>query len=193
MYTIPKSKFGDCYECGAENTQCVKHGKNLFCINCRNNQKREEMLKRMENKETKRASGRLDNRFVDRQSIIDDLDFVFSRYIRLKEASPDGHNNCYTCDKREHWSSLQAGHFVKRGESFLRWDTRNVRPQCVECNCERHGNIEKYAELLNSEFPGLADTLREEGREVYKYTRDELKELLISYRAKLKLVESKLK
>ena len=33
--TIPKSKFGDCSKCGKKNTNCVKHGKNLFCIECR--------------------------------------------------------------------------------------------------------------------------------------------------------------
>jgi hypothetical protein len=55
-----------------------------------------------------------------------------------------------------------------------------------------HGNIEEYTKRLNEEQPGLPEQLREESREIYKYSREELKQLLIDYRAKLKLVESKL-
>jgi hypothetical protein len=76
---------------------------------------------------------------------------------------------------------------------LLRWDSRNARTQCVECNCNKHGNIDEYTKRLDEEHPGLPEQLREESREVNKYGREELKQILIDYRAKLKIVESKFK
>jgi hypothetical protein len=151
------------------------------------------MVVRMDKKEQKRANGNFKDGLIDKESLMYDLDFVFSRYIRIKEANPDGTAECYTCDKREHWTKLQAGHFIKRSETFLRWDTRNVRPQCVECNCLNHGNIEAYSERLENEQPGIVETLKEQSKDVYKYTREDMKELLVDLRAKLKMVQSKLK
>jgi hypothetical protein len=34
MSTIPTSKFGDCSVCPAKNTNVIKRGKDLFCLNC---------------------------------------------------------------------------------------------------------------------------------------------------------------
>lgn len=190
MNTIARSKFGDCVECNAKDTHCVKVGKSLYCLECRNSEKRKQQISRFEIKQNNKSTISSQS---DRQELTHDLDFIFSRYIRIKEADKDGFTICYTCDKREHWTKLQAGHYIKRSETYLRWDSRNARPQCVNCNCNLHGNINEYNNRLESEFPGIADQLREESREVYKYGRDELKQLLIDLRAKLRMVESKLK
>jgi hypothetical protein len=128
----------------------------------------------------------------DRQSLINDLDFVFSRYIRIKEANANGIVTCYTCDKSDHWKNMHCGHFIKRGEILLRWDTRNARCQCPECNVSNYGNIDVYEKRLDDEAPGLPKQLREESREVNKFTREDMKELLIELRYRLKLAESKL-
>lgn len=188
MSIIPRSKFGDCSECGAKNTNVVKVKKDLFCIECNTNAKRKQYVSRAENKVKAR-----EDVIDDRQSLIHDLDFTFSRYIRIREANTNGIAECYTCGKTDHWTKLQCGHYIKRADTLLRWDSRNARTQCVECNCNKHGNIEKYTENLELEQPGLPEQLREESREVNKYGREELKQLLIDYRAKLKLAESKFK
>ena len=186
---INKTKFGDCAECGDKNTNVIKVGKSTYCIHCRNTQKAKQYTDKAKDKTSTRMSYEGIN---ERQSLINDLDYVFSRYIRIRESDARGICACYTCGKRDHWTKLQNGHYIKRAETLLRWDSRNARPQCVECNCNKNGNIEVYTETLNIEHPGLPDQLKEESREVNKFGRDELKQLLIDYRAKLKIVQQKL-
>lgn len=188
MSIIPRSKFGNCSECGAKNTNVVKVKKDLFCLDCNTNAKRKQYISRAENKVKVR-----EDVIDDRQSLIHDLDFTFSRYIRIREANTNGIAECYTCGKSSHWTTLQCGHYIKRADTLLRWDSRNARTQCVECNCNKHGNMEVYTDNLEKEYPGLPLQLKEESREVNKYGREELKQLLIDYRAKLKLVELKFK
>ena len=189
MSIIPRSKFGDCVECGDKNVNCVKVGKSLYCISCRQIDKSKKYTEKSNNKIQSRTETFID----DRQSLIHDLDFVFSRYIRIRESNIDGISECYTCGFKSHWTKLQCGHFIKRGETFLRWDSRNAKSQCEKCNCNLHGNIDEYTTRLNEEQPGLPEQLKEESREVNKFSREDLKQLLIDYRAKLKIVESKFK
>lgn len=188
MSIIPRSKTGNCSECHAENTACVKVGKSLYCISCRNRQKAEQYMKNA----TEKAKKDRENGEYDKQALIHDLDFVFSRYIRIREANQKGFATCFTCGKIDLWNNLQCGHFIKRGEHQLRWDSRNAKAQCHNCNVVQYGNLEVYANRLNEEHSGLPEQLREISRDVYKYSREELKELLIELRAKLKFVESKL-
>jgi hypothetical protein len=188
---ISRTKFGDCEQCGDKNTNVIKVGKSTYCIHCRNAQKAKEYTERAKDK-SKVRSLISDNGMGERQSLINDLDYVFSRYIRIRESDARGICTCYTCGKKDHWTKLQNGHYIKRAETLLRWDSRNARPQCVECNCNKSGNMDVYTENLNEEHPGLPDQLREESREVNKFCREELKQLLIDYRAKLKIVQQKL-
>ena len=104
----------------------------------------------------------------------------------------DGLVTCYTCPNIAHWSMpfMQCGHFIKRGETQLRWDFRNARVQCKTCNENLEGNLKIYAERLNEEYPGLPDQLREIAQEPYSYGISELKQLLIDLRAKLRIVEA---
>lgn len=192
MNLIPRSKFGDCVDCGAKNTNCVKVGKELFCIDCRNNVKRKQQIEKYNIMNKLRQIGNKDEAMAERQMLIHDLDFVFSRYIRIREANVSGIVSCFTCDKNAHYSKMQLGHYIKRGETLLRWDNRNAKVQCPTCNCSLHGNMDVYTERLNKEYPGLPDQLREESRDVNKFSREELKQLLIDLRFKLKMVEGKL-
>lgn len=193
MNILPKSKFGDCVECGAKDTACVKVGKELFCLECRANAKRKQQIqKHLLSEKVKRLADKQDHSAAERQMLMHDLDFVFSRYIRIKEADALGNSMCYTCGKKMNWKKLQLGHYIKRADTLLRWDSRNGRSQCYNCNCSLHGNIEVYTQKLNEEHPGLPEQLKEESRDVNKFSRDELKQLLIDLRHKLRLVENKL-
>lgn len=125
--------------------------------------------------------------------LIEDLDIVFSQYIRQKYANNDGRVNCYTCSWNGHWKQSECGHYIKRGHYGLRWDDRNARPQCHECNCEKNGNKPIYTQTLELEQPGITEELEIIGRQVYNLSRSELKELLIELRRKLNIVKSKIK
>lgn len=124
-------------------------------------------------------------------NLIQDLDFVVSRYVRMKGADKDGIVQCYTCTTKSHWTLMQASHFIPRQHLNTRWELANLRVGCPTCNCVKHGNLEVYAERLEKENTGIVEWLQEQGREVSKFSQTELKELLFSFREKLKIVETK--
>lgn len=126
------------------------------------------------------------------QSLINDLDRTVSLVVRLKEADKHGINTCFTSGKVLHYKSLQAGHFIPRAHLATRWLLENIRPQSEFENCHLSGNIEVFRKKLEEENPGITDWLQEQAREVYKPSQDELKQLLLSMRQKLKMLESKL-
>jgi hypothetical protein len=67
----------------------------------------------------------------------------------------------------------------------------NCRPQCMECNYFKTGNIEEFEYKLHKENGALVEYLREIARQAVRPTRDELKSLILEYRAKLNLVKKK--
>jgi len=193
---MPKTKFGNCSSdnCNAENTECVKVGKNLFCISCRNEQKIKEQIARSALKESKRksiATKPAEGFDSERIFLIEDLDHIASKYVRMKEADSDGKVCCYTCNWTGHWKECDCGHYISRSKMLLRWDIRNLRPQCKNCNQHLYGNIDIFTERLEKENPGITSELLEESRSVYKWTRQEMKELLIYLRSKVKIIEQK--
>jgi hypothetical protein len=108
-----------------------------------------------------------------------DADLLFSRVVRLRAAAPGtGLLNCYICDAQLHYSSAQAMHYEKRGESALRYSHKNVKAGCENCNVHLGGNLEKYAQRLEEEEHRLPEWLEAEGREQYKFWREELKVLI---------------
>lgn len=120
------------------------------------------------------------------QELIKEADKVFSRWIRLDAADVNGHAECYTCGSQKHWTFLQNGHYIKRGNLFLRFDPRNCRIQCETCNIGLGGNYPEYTKRLEAERPGIVQYLLEESRLVYKPTRIEIKNIITEYTLKLK-------
>lgn len=202
--TISKTKWGRCSICGGAEQEVVKVKKDLFCLNCRNAQKVEEQIKKSNRRNAARNLGNKmrrenilgsqyseDYEVAERAALIHDIDFVFSRCVRMMGANNNGLGSCYTCDRPQHWSMQDCGHYEKRGNTQIRWDFSNARPQCQECNRNKHGNMEEFTRRLELEHPGLPERLKEMAREPYKWSRDELKQLLLDLRAKLKTIETK--
>lgn len=117
----------------------------------------------------------------DLTGLIEDADRVFSQYIRLKYADERGLVTCYTCPTNKHWSLIQNGHYIKRANLYLRWDERNCRPQCVECNEIKHGNMVEYTKRLEVACKGITDLLRAESYLVHKPTREEIRAIIAEY------------
>ena len=55
------------------------------------------------------------------QNLVQDLDHVFSQYIRCKYADKNGMVECYTSGKKYHWKEIQCGHFIPRANLGTRW------------------------------------------------------------------------
>lgn len=113
---------------------------------------------------------------------------VFSQYIRLRDADKNGYCTCISCGKKMFWKKSQAGHFIPRSLSnFLYFNEKNVNAQCYRCNCILGGNLFEYAIALNKRYgEGTAMELREQKRELKKYTIQELKDLISFYSKKVK-------
>lgn len=118
-----------------------------------------------------------------RSKLVKKLDTVFSQYIRLSNADNNGYCTCVTCNKTFHWKKIQAGHFMSRKHFSIRWDERNVKPQCVACNVYRAGEQYKYSIYLGKE---LANELYLQSKEIVKFTNYELEDMINDYSEKLK-------
>lgn len=119
-------------------------------------------------------------------SLIEDLDTVFSQYIRLKEADSNKGVACYTCGKKDHWKYMDASHFIPRSHMYTRFSETNVKPCCPECNRLKDGNLAAFGKHLEEDHPGSVELLQEQSRIIYKYTYQELKDMIISYSQKIK-------
>ena len=126
-------------------------------------------------------------RIQSRKTIIKKLDSVFSEYIRRRKAKNDI-AECVTCGKRDHWKSLQAGHFMSRKHYSTRWDERNVEVQCVSCNVYRYGEQYKFSKFLGDK---LADELLALSRETRKFSNIELQEMIDIFKEKIERIGKK--
>ena len=142
----------------------------------------EDTMNRME-RDSERIIGE-----EDLSELVGQADTIFSKFIRLKYSDGDGKVSCYTCGDVKHWTLQQNGHYIKRGNLFLRFDERNCRPQCETCNCHKHGNMGEFTQRLEKESPGITDILKEESVLVYKPTRDEIRTVIKEYTQKVKIL-----
>ena len=139
---------------------------------------------------------RVDSMDEDQESLqylMQDLDHVFSKYIRLKYADDKGMVECFTSGKKFHWGKIQCGHFIPRSNLGTRWLEANCRPQSEYDNCFLSGNMDVFEKKLEEEKSGSVDYLRELAYQVAKPSRDELKQMIIEYRHKVRMLEFKAK
>ena len=115
---------------------------------------------------------------ITRSKLVKKLDTVFSQYIRLNNADNNKNCICVTCNKTFFWKEIQAGHFMSRKHYSIRWDERNVKPQCAGCNVFRYGEQYKYSLYLGEE---LSNELHILSKKIVKYTNNELLEMINYY------------
>ena len=208
MGYLAATKFGSCTNpecnCGGKDIPVIKVGKIYYCVQSHQRNKAEKQVEKSNRRQSARNAGnklRRENilgsqyeesyEAAERQALIHDLDFVHSRLVRMMAADKDGMAECFCCGKRQHWSLQQLSHFIKRMNTLTRWDLRANRNSCRYCNETLGGNLEVFAQKLNEEQPGLAEQLIEIAREPHKWSREEIKGMLIDQRGKLKLIETK--
>lgn len=108
------------------------------------------------------------------KELIKDADKKFSELVRRMYADENGWVQCFTCPKLLSWKSMHAGHFIGRDCDALRYDLRNVKVQCVDCNKYKNGNDKVFEEKLEKEKPGIVAILEAEKRKVYHPTREDI-------------------
>ena len=123
-----------------------------------------------------------------RKKLVQKLDTLFSRYIRLSSADHRGFCECVTCKKKYHWKNIQAGHFMSRKHYSTRWEEDNVFPQCLACNVYRSGEQYKYSLFLGQE---LSDKMHRQSHETVKFSSLELEMLINKYKTLVQELEKK--
>lgn len=99
---------------------------------------------------------------------------------------------CVTCGNQIGWfhpqnneHGLQVGHYISRTLTPLRWDFRNVAPQCADCNIKHNNNtvpytrymIKRYGIELLEELDHIAAEDRKKSYQEQKVHQVELLEL----------------
>jgi len=129
-----------------------------------------------------------------RKKLIEQLDRIFSRWVRLSEADDNGYVACCTCGTVRHWKEVDAGHWISRGVMAVRWEEWNVWPQCKSCNMpERGGGMPfEYRDFLIAKYgTRRVNRLAERRHEIHQWTCEELEAKIVTYKAALKAIPPK--
>lgn len=118
-----------------------------------------------------------------RSKLVKKLDVIFSQFIRLTYADSHGMVKCFTCEKRDHFKSMQCGHFMSRKHYSTRWDENNCRVQCAGCNVFRSGMAYEFSRQLGEQ---LAEEMYFKSKQIVKFTNDELIEKIDHYTSEVK-------
>ena len=112
------------------------------------------------------------------------LDRLFSIHIRSKD-SKNGVVRCYTCATIDNWQNMDAGHYISRQYKAVRWDSRNVKPQCKSCNRFHEGMKDEFALHLVKDYgPQILEELNRAKWMIFKadelWLKDKIKEYDLS-------------
>jgi hypothetical protein len=115
------------------------------------------------------------------------LDGLFSKWVRFKDKRD--YLSCITCKKICPPEDMDAGHYISRSVMSLRFDERNVHPQCRKCNRFQEGLKDEYAlELIKLYGPNILEELNKVKWIPKNYSGWEIEAMIKDYRDKLKYV-----
>jgi hypothetical protein len=116
----------------------------------------------------------------------DNLDKVFSIYIRLRDADDDGFCTCCSSGKRQHWKDMDCGHFISRRHLATRWEDMNCHAQSRGDNRFNQGNALGYSRFLLKKYgPNALDDLERMKNRPFKITQFEINNMVKYYREKI--------
>ncbi len=126
-------------------------------------------------------------------SLVDRLDKVFSKYIRLRDAMPSGFFRCISCGKLKPIEQADCGHFHSRTHMGTRFDEDNCHAECRYCNRFSADHLIGYREHLIKKIGEQRMLLLDvKAHETRKWSRFELEQLVKYYRGLVeKLQEEK--
>jgi hypothetical protein len=115
---------------------------------------------------------------------------IFSEWIRRKDADQGGTVTCYTCGKLMFWKEAHAGHALPGRHNAVLLDNDIVRVQCPPCNLWKGGNYPVFtAKLIRENGLEWFESKLQGAKQVVKYTRSDLEDLINDYKQKLAELE----
>lgn len=125
-----------------------------------------------------------------------DADKYFSLCVRYRDGEykrGEWMVECITCHTEKPLKQMQAGHFVSRKVSSLRYDEENVNAQCPGCNVFKYGEQYLYSKEIDLKYgTGKADELMSRRHETHKFTIPELEEIIHDAKEQIKFYETHL-
>lgn len=109
-------------------------------------------------------------------------------YIRLRDAALP----CISCgapppDLRGLHAGRDAGHYRSVGSAPQhRYNPVNINGQCVHCNQHLAGNLIGYRQGMLAKYGEAATVALETDNAAHKWTREEVRQIRDTYRAKIK-------
>jgi hypothetical protein len=134
----------------------------------------------------KKTKAKMKTDLMTLQDYIKLAQITFNKYIRLRDKG----NVCISCQKTP--KKENAGHFWNANNHYnVRFDENNVHLQCEHCNTFLSGNLINYREnLLKKIGEGEFQLLEAEAKKTRKFTKEELKEIIETYKKKIKEYET---
>lgn len=135
-------------------------------------------------KKDKKETSQQKESLKTKKDYLNELQVIFNTFIRLRDYG----KKCISCDRYLGSVKYDAGHFYSVGNyPALRFDEFNNNGQCVHCNQHRHGNLLEYDLRLPERIGQYEyDMLKDRRHNERHYTIEELKELKIYYKNKIK-------
>ena len=132
-------------------------------------------------KQWKETKTRMKNDLKTTQDWLKEAQTIFNKFVRLRDSGL----NCISCNKPP--LKKNAGHyFSSGGHSNIRFDEDNVHLQCEHCNTFLSGNLLNYQiEIQKKIGAQKLLELQERAHVTKKWTIDELKEIIKTYKAKV--------
>lgn len=120
-------------------------------------------------------------------TLVNKLDKVYSKYIRLRDAMPGGMTRCISCGKIKPFDKMDCGHFFSRTHMSTRFDEDNTHSECSFCNRFCADHLIGYRENLIKKIGTQRFQLLEvKVHQTKKWSHFELEQLIKYYTALVK-------
>jgi len=141
-----------------------------------------EYAKQLKEKKWKKEKAKIKSDLMTLQDWIKIAQTHFNKYIRLRDKGQP----CISCSKPA--KKENAGHYYNANNHWvLRFDEDNVHLQCEYCNTHLHGNLIPYREnLIKKIGEERFNHLESIANVTRKYTIEEVKEIIKTYKDKCK-------
>ena len=125
-----------------------------------------------------------------KSTLIDKLDTVFSKFIRLRDAMPSGMFRCISCGQIKPLEQADCGHYHSRMHMSTRFDEDNCHAECRYCNRFKADHMIGYRENLIRKIGQQRFLLLEvKAGETKKWSDFELEQLAKYYRARVEMLQ----
>jgi hypothetical protein len=129
-------------------------------------------------------------------ALVEDAAKLLQRLVRLKASDGNGFCRCVTCGKVDHYKNMQGGHFIERRKTSVKLVEENINPQCEYCNqwgMKKASTVLAYNDwMIDMHGADFVDDLKRQSRQVRKYSRGEVEDMIADFKARIQQQEDRL-